>query len=144
MTINLYHKENDQYLTGSIITTHDGKTGDVHIVQLFLRNSNSNLWFSNIQVTPVDKTATLTDDDTNYSSTGWGVKLIAGDAEPTVSQWSSTSWGNTINMPNIGASGSGDTSTYNSFWYQITCPPNEDAQTRQNIVFRATYTENAV
>lgn len=143
MGINLYYKENDQYTTGSIITTHDGKTGDVHAVQLFLRNDDSDLWFSNIQVTPIDGTATASIDETDYDSTGWGVRLIAGDNEPSSSQWESTNWGTTISMSDIGASGSADTSTYYSFWYQITCPPNEDAQTKQNISLRVTYTENA-
>jgi hypothetical protein len=143
MGISLYHKENDQFVTGSIITTHDGKSGDVHAVQLFLRNDDVNLWFSNIQVTPVDSTATASLDETDYDSTGWGVRLIAGDNEPSASHWSSTNWGIAISMPNIGASGSADISTYYSFWYQITCPPNENAETKQNIVFRVTYTENA-
>lgn len=152
MGLMLYYKENDQYLLISqnsigglpVSTTHDGKTGDIHSRQLFIRNDDVDLWFSNIQVIPYDKTATDIKDDTDYISTGWGVKLASTEDEPTTSAWLDIDWADAIMMDDIGSIGSYDVTTYFPFWYQITCPPNIDAQTKSNISIRVAYTENAV
>ena len=152
MGLKLYYKENDVYIevssggvqTSPISTVHNGKDGDISSVQLFLRNDDSALWYSNIIVRPYDLTAQVNKDDTEYSSTGWGIKLSVGSEEPTQSGWNAITWGASIDMADIGASGNPDISTYYPLWELITCPPYTDAQIKQNLSIRVEYTENAV
>jgi hypothetical protein len=150
--LKLYFKENDEFVavsqtdqTSPLATVHDGKTGDVISTQVFVRNDDSDLWFSNIEVLPIDLGEGVAEEgDVSYEDTGWGVKLAVGTEEPTLSMWEDIDWGNTISFSSIGSSVVADTTTYNSFWYMISCPPNTDAQNKDNIVLRVEYTENAV
>jgi len=148
MAIKLYYKENDSYVevtqTTPVSTTHDGKDGDTISVQLFIKNDDATKWYSTVTIRPIDKSTSSTTDDTIYSDTGWGVKLSPGSQEPTLSFWNSLDWGEMISMGNIGIYGVADISTYFPLWYLITCPPNTDAQTKQNISLKIEFTENAV
>lgn len=152
MTLKLYYKENDSYVEVSsgndssqpITSVHNGKTGDVVSDQLFIRNDNINAWYSNIVISSYDSTTAPGKDDTDYDSTGWGIKLSDGEEEPTSSEWNNIQWANSIDMEDIGEPGQGDSTTYFPFWRLITCPPHTDIQIKKNIFIRAEYTENVV
>lgn len=152
MGLKLYYKENDSYVEVSsagsfdnpVVTTHNGKVGDVISEQLYLRNDNPLLWYSNIVIKSYDSTKTSEKDDTDYESTGWGVKLFPGSDEPTSGEWGNLLWSNEIEMEDIGQSGTGDSTTYFPFWRLVTCPPHTDIQIKRNISIRVEYTENAV
>ena len=152
MALKLYYKEGDVYTevssasahTSPITSVHDGKTGDVISTQLFLRNDDTALWYSNIVIRPYDLTSEVDKDDTDYESTGWGTKLSEGDNEPTSAAWNNIDWGDYIEMSDIGEDGLYDTSTYYSFWRLLTCPPYTQAQIKRNLSVRVEYTENAV
>lgn len=152
MGLKLYYKENDAYIEVSsagsfdnpVVSTHNGKLGDVTSEQLYLRNDNSALWYSNIIIKSYDSTKTPEKDDSSYDSTGWGVKLFPGVDEPTAGFWERIAWGNEIEMENIGQAGTGDSTTYFPFWRLITCPPHTDIQIKRNLSIKVEYTENAV
>ena len=131
-------------LTNPITTTHDGKEGDEKSILLYLRNDDSTKWYSNITITPVDLVDANPYGDVAYDETGWGVKLNKGGTEPTEAEWDDIDWGEVISMDNIGSDGSGDSTTYNPFWYYISCPPNTNAQNKTDIVLKVEYTENTV
>ena len=150
MGLLVYYKDDDDQfvevssdtdLNSPITTVHDGKKGDVKTVQLFLRNDDAALWFSNIRVVPVD---ILGDNDIYYTETGWGVKLSPGDVEPTEGEWDDIDWGEEIEMEDVGSDSAEDTTTYYPFWYLITCPPNEDVAIKTDIILEVNYTENSV
>ena len=152
MGLKLYYKEDDVFkeitqasdLANPLTTVHDGKTGDIKTVQVYLRNDDSSLWFSNIIIKPIDLVDANPYGDIAYTETGWGVKLSPGSEEPTESEWDDINWGNQIDMSNIGSDGSYNITTYYPFWYLITCPPNTDAKVKTDIVLNVSYTENAV
>lgn len=152
MALKLYYKEGDIYTeissgssqTSPLATVHDGKTGDFVSTQLFIRNDDATKWYSNIVVVPYDLTSIVDKNDVDYKSSGWGVKLSQGADEPTLAAWGDIDWGDYVNMGNAGAEANADTTTYFPFWYLITCPPNTDAQIKNNITIRVEYTENAV
>lgn len=153
MGLAVYYKdENDQFIEVAIgtdldypiTTVHNGKTGDLKTVQLYLRNDESTEWFSNIQLQPIDLVDASPNGDVAYSETGWGIKLSPGAAEPTSGEWLDLGWGEQITMDDIGSDSSADTTTYFPFWYLITCPPNEDVSIKTDIVIDVSYTENAV
>jgi len=152
MSLQLYYKENDQFiaitkdsdLTNPLIMVHNGKTGDTVTIQLYVRNTDVAKWYSNIIVTPVDLVDADPYGDVIYSETGWGVKLSQGAEEPTSGEWEDIAWGNSINMADIGSDAAADTTTYLPLWYLETCPPNTDAQVKTDIVVNVSYTENAI
>jgi hypothetical protein len=153
MGLKLYYKNSSgsfvEASTGDdtsdpVVTTHDGKNGDVKTTDLYLRNDDSAKWYSNIVVLPVDLVDANPYGDVNYSETGWGVKLSSGGTEPTEAEWDDVTWGRQISMSDIGSNSSADTTTYYPFWYLISCPPNTDAQNKDDIILQISYTENAV
>lgn len=153
MALKIYYRDNDQFIeisqngtmTSPLATIHDGKTGDVISSQLYLRNDDDTVWYSNIEVLPFDKnTGEINSGDVNYEDTGWGMKLSLGSIEPTETMWEDIDWGESILFSRIGNSGSPDTAKYYPFWCLITCPPNHDAVTKENLSLRVEYTENAI
>jgi hypothetical protein len=153
MGLKLYYKNSlDAFVEASIgddtsdpiTTTHDGKNGDVATVDLYIRNDDVAKWFSNIIITPQDLIDAFPYGDVNYDETGWGVRLSAGGTEPTEAEWEDINWGEVIIMENVGSNDSADTTTYFPFWYLITCPPNTDAENKEDIILRVDYTENVV
>jgi hypothetical protein len=140
MALSLYYKnDQDQFVevtdTTPITTIHNGRTGDKKTIQLFIRNDDETRWFSNIIVKPENVT---------YEITGWGVKLYPGDSCPSVSLWEDITWGSQIDIEDIGSDEAADTSLYSSFWYYITCPPNEPVIIKKDISLKVSFTENIV
>ena len=153
MGLKLYYKNSlDVFVEASIgddtsdpvTTTHDGKDGDVSVMDLYIRNDDAAKWYSNIIITPVDLIDAYPYGDVSYSETGWGVKLSPGGTEPTLAEWEDINWGEAISMENVGSDSAADTTTYFPLWYLISCPPNTDAQNKEDIILRVDYTENAV
>lgn len=153
MGLAVYYKdENDQFVEAStdsdfeypIVTTHDGKKGDIKTIQLYMRNDDAAKWFSNIIVLPVDTVGANPDGDVIYTETGWGVKLSQGASEPASGEWDDITYGAQISMDDIGSDGGSDTTTYFPLWYYITCPPNEDVAIKVDVVLEVSFTENAV
>lgn len=153
MALKMYYKSNDVFveisqnglMTSPIASVHDGKTGDVTSRQLYIRNDSEARWYSNIEIFPFDKNeGSIKSGDVMYEETGWGMKLSVGSIEPTQAMWDDIDWGDPIVISKIGDTGVPDTSQYHPFWCMITCPPNHDAETKENISLRVEYTENAV
>ena len=131
-------------LSSPINTTHDGRTGTVQTLLLYLRNDDEDKYYTNISILPVDLELTSSLSDVLYEETGWGIKLSTGGVEPSSSEWENVNWGESITIEDIGSSSAGDTTTYYPFWYMISSPPNTDAQIKKDLVLRTNYTENAV
>lgn len=154
MALKLYYKNSlDEYVAVSLTTgeptvpvrtSHDGKTGDVQSVLLYLQNDDDTKWYSNIFVEPYDLIDRNPYGDIAYSETGWGVKLSSGGLEPTTHQWEAIRWGEAIEIEDIGSDSDGDIINYYPFWYYVTCPPNTNAQNKTDITLKVLYTENAV
>ena len=152
MALKLYYKDEDDIfqevsvgnLSSPVETIHDGKTGDVQTKQLFVKNDDSTLWYSNIVISPIDLVDPNPYGDIIYTETGWGVKLSSGEDEPSESEWDDIRWGEEIVIEDIGSDSSGDSVYYYPFWYLITCPPNTNAKVKTDIVLNVAYTENVV
>ncbi len=124
-----------------IITTHDGTLGEVVETQLFVRNEDVTEYYEDIQVEAICST---TPSDITGVATGHGIKLFAGDTQPTEAEWEAIDYANQITLSDIGASGTGDISTYRSFWYRVEVPAGAPADNKENIVLRVSYTANSV
>ena len=153
MSLHVYYKDTngifvevseDNDILTPITTVHDGKSGDIKTICLYLRNDQSSKWYSNIRIKPTDLVDANPYGDVIYTETGWGVKLNKGGTEPTQAEWNNIDWGIEISMDNIGSNSLGDTATYAPFYYLITCPPNANVENKEDIVLEVSYTENAV
>lgn len=154
MGLKLYHKNtDDEFIEISanenddldpLTSTHDGKTGSVVVKQLYINNDDASKWFSNIIINPIDTIDANPYGDVGYDETGWGVKLSESINEPSESEWEDIHWGEQIDILNVGSESAPDITTYLPFWYLETCPPNEDAKIKTDIVINVSYTENAV
>jgi len=148
MSLAIYYKdEEDQFVQVSestpINTIHNGRTGDIKTIQLFVRNDDPDEWYSNVRIRPVDLVDANPYGDIGYTETGWGVKLNYSEFEPSTSEWNDLRWGADFIIDAIGSNDEADLS-YHSFWYYITCPPNEDVKIKTDIVIDVSFTENMV
>lgn len=131
--------------TSPLTTCHDGRRGDFKVISLSLRNTESQIWYSNIKIKGFDKTDQQDHHkDTIFDETGWGVKLKVGTLEPSTAEWDAISWSNEISMNNIGSDIAGNISDYFPFWMLINCPLNIPADIKENISLYVSYTENAI
>lgn len=152
MGLKLYYKEDDVFIEISsgqnldmpLTTIHNGRRGDTITKQIYLRNNDPLKWYSNITLKPVDLIDASPYGDVGFNETGWGVKLSYGSVEPTNGEWEDIDWGNQITAQDIGSDSIGDTTTYFPIWHLETCPPNTNAQIKEDIVIQVGYTENAV
>lgn len=125
-----------------ISSLHDGRTTGDQTLQLFLRNDDLNVYYTNIVISCVQ-----TDAGTEYldnSTSGWGIKLRSGVSEPTQEEWDITDWNNQLSMSNIGTSTDGDTTTYAPFWYLIQHPAQIPADIVEVVKLRVEAIERAV
>jgi len=122
-----------------ITTTHDGVLGEVVEVKLFIRNNNASEYYTDIELEPVSKTVPS---DVIGTATGHGVKMRAGNTQPTEAEWDAIDYATTLSFSDIGSSGSADTNTYLPFWYRIECPAGAPADNKENVVLRLYYTAN--
>jgi len=147
MGLGVYDGEGTQFTEeGSqvtpITTTHRGNEGESVELLLYLKNNDSNQWFSDITIKSID--TSLPDDTLGDKGTGWGIKLFQGAEQPSATKWASIRYGNNIKMDDVGSLGSPDTSTLLPFWYKITSPPEEDVRTKTDIKLQVDFTRNAV
>ncbi len=139
-TYSVYSSDDTE--SSPVSTVHDGRVGDTVLTQLFVRNDNVAQYFTNIVVSMVQDDAGT--DELDGTTTGWGVKLLKSNVEPAKVQWDFTSFNNSITLDNIGSASLGDTSTYQSFWLLVQCPPQEAPDVKKNLKVRVTFLENAV
>jgi hypothetical protein len=147
MGINIYSAANPSTglsvagaFTSPFTVVLDGKYGGVTQKKLYLRNSDSALWYSLTTILCVDTIdVTIVDGTKNIT---W--KLSAGNTQPTDDQWAAITTGNTISMANLGGVGSPDTSTYLPFWVRVQIPRNIEVQTILDVKLKINTTQGAV
>jgi len=122
-------------------TTHNGREGEIVERLLFLRNDDSDKYYTNITIDPID---TDGDDDTNLTDTGWAVRLSPGALQPSEAQWQTVTPSDPIEMEDVGVDSAADTTTYFPFYYRIEVPRNTRVQTKTDITLSIQAVENVV
>lgn len=132
----------DDDVDGSLITsTHDGVLGETVIKKLFLRSDTTIEWYGDVSVACV---STISPSEVDGVSSGHGMKLIAGNDQPTEGEWDATDYGNTLSLDDFGSTSGGDMSTYLPFWVRIECPPGAKADNKENTLLRVYYSAYAI
>jgi hypothetical protein len=118
--------------TNDFLVALDGKVGGVLQKKLYVRNDDAAYRFTGISLTVAS-----TETGTSYvnNSLGYSWKFSGGATQPLDLEWELVSDGNTITLPNIGAAGLPDTSTYLPFWVRIKIPRDVDVRTFLDLQF---------
>lgn len=122
--------------------TFDGRTGGAIDKHLYVRNNESNKYYTDIVVDLLD--SSTVDDWTDNSKLGFYWKLSTKDIVPTSEEWELISPGNSITLSNIGNLYFGDISTYLSFWVRVVIPHNQAVTVRKTIHIRIQSTEHLI
>lgn len=131
----------DGDFTSPFSLTFDGRTGGVKEFRLYVRNDDAVSYYTDITVKVQDIGS---EDIIDRPDDGFAWKLSAGDIQPTENDWNNIAPANTISLPDIGASGSPDISTFLPFWVYIQVPPGLDVQTFDTVQFVLQGEENLV
>jgi len=128
--------------TRPVQTTHNGTDGQVVEKKLFLRNSDTNSYYTNIRLVPIPSRKVRVG-DINYPEAFINYKIIIKDEQPTESEWLAIESGNEVNFDDIGTTSGADTS-YKPFWIQVGISPGTRVQTISDVSLHMNAEENAV
>lgn len=152
MALDLYEfdQDNNQYVkvsqnglqTSPIQTSHDGTNGEVVEKKIYVRSDDTAFYYTNLQLkgTPARKVRV---GDQNYPEAFIGLKLSAGDTQPTRNEWLAIESGNVMELDDIGDSNAGDNS-YKPFWVQVNIPTGTRVQTIVDVSINVEADENPV
>lgn len=140
MALNIYDEDKNIYgslaVTGSEdgrfgpFRTHvDGRLGGSFEQVVYIRNDDVTDYYTDIVL---EYQTTLYTDMGVLGSTGWGVKTVVGERRPTEAEWGVVQSGNRLELPDIGSTAAGDTSTYIPVWIRVYCPGGVAAQIRES------------
>lgn len=120
-------------MTNPIRHTFDGRVGGVIEARYYVRNDDSDLIYSGIEVTPVD-----TNPDRNIvdGTDGYSWKLKSGDTQPLDEEWEIIDEGDTIEVGNLN-----DVNTYLPFWVRIEVPRNAEVESFDDVVLELSFDE---
>lgn len=120
---------------------HDGRLGGSWESIIYLRNSDPSRYFTNLELS---YTVLGYEDFGEFGSTGWGVKFLYGQRQPTQAEWDSVQSTATLMMPDIGSTSGADVSTYHPIWVKFICPGNQAAQIRENQKIELSFYERLI
>lgn len=119
----------------------DGRLGGPQESVVFLRNDDPAVYYT-------DVTATVQMEESDvwgeFAETGWSIKLIYGDRQPTETEWDQVASSNVLEMPDIGEEAAADTDSYFPIWIRLFVPGNIPAQRKTNLKITVTATDRLV
>jgi hypothetical protein len=117
-------------------TVHDGKLGGAYDVLIYIKNDDTTKYYTDVLVEPVS--STYDDIASEWGETGFGLKLLYGERQPTETEWDQVKSGEAIYLPDIGDSLSADTGNYYPVWVRSICPGKTSAQIKTNVSVKVT------
>jgi hypothetical protein len=126
----------------SLRTTHDGKLGTTDDVLIYVHNTDPTKYYVSVQLSP----SSLQYDDTvgEWAFTGFGLKCIYGERQPTETEWDQVKNGETIVLPNIGSNEAADTANYYPIWTRTIVPGKTGAINKVDMAFDLSSRERVV
>lgn len=121
-------------------TFHDGHIGGTMEQKIYIRNADATRYYTVVTVAPQMDNGM---DWGEFGDTGWGIKLVAGERQPTEQEWDQVHSSDTLQLADIGAVATPDTS-YKPVWVRVACPGGTPAQIRENIRLRVSALERIV
>lgn len=146
MALGIYLKPDSSTLitsgehTSPFTVTVDGRNGGALDFKLYVRNDETDKYYSSITVQPIDVANGWLVDNTK----GWSWRLIATEQCPVGVEWELVSHGNQISLGSIGNSTFGDIATYLPFWVRVTIPACEQAAQIESVALQVEATEHLI
>lgn len=128
--------------TRPIQTTHNGTDGQVVEKKLYLRNEDTDSYYTDITVSSIPQRKVRVN-DINFPEAFINYKVIIKDEQPTESEWLAEESGNLVAFTDIGDTNGSDTS-YKPFWIQVGISPGTRVQTINDVSLHMDAEENAV
>mgnify|MGYP001203430293 FL=1 len=128
-------------MSGSLITTHNGFTGGQFESLIYIKNNNVGYFYENIQVSVVMDGL---DEGDIFSTSGWSIKLKATSEQPTEKEWGDILVNSTVSVADIGTAASADTTTMRPVWVRIFCPGHTDPQIKTDMKLNLKYYKKVV
>lgn len=141
MALSFYDDTQTLFGVSPLRTFHDGHLGGSHEKLIYLRNADVAKYYTNITV---HLSVDTYEDLGVLGTTGWGVKFVYGQRQPTEGEWDQVRAGDAIAIPDIGSTTLADTSTYHPIWVRVFCPGETAAQIRENQTVQVFYFERNV
>lgn len=118
-----FYDQNQVLFAGPFNSHHDGHIGALHEEKLYVRNDAVLKYYTNVQISVLGALGT----------SGWSIKMMTGERQPTEAEWDSVTNGATLTMADIGSTAAADTATYHALWLRIYCPGGTSAQINENF-----------
>ena len=142
--MKVFNSLNAQFgINETINTVHNGFTGGAFVTKIYLKNEEKDKYFSGIVVKVTMGNGELVENSI-FSTTGWSVKLLSQDTEPTELEWSRVSINTELEIDDFGTELQADTSTVRTVWIRVFCPGHTAPQIKENINLIIDYTESAI
>lgn len=109
---------NDLPTTKPFRITMNGLTGGCLVRQVFLRNDNPSLYYTDVSISIVD----ASEGDLYTLQDNWSWKLIYSIHEPTPEEWDQVAKNNSLSFASIGTTSLADTFSYFPIWIQCNVP----------------------
>ena len=129
MALLFYDDTKSTFGASKLRTFHDGQLGGGFESLIYLRNDNPANYYTSVSVS---FEAELYNDTGPFGTSGWSVKFIYGERQPTEAEWDSVTAGEVVTIPDIGTTLATDTHTYHPIWVRVYAPGESAAQIREN------------
>ena len=134
LSIKFYDEDKVPMNLDPLRSQHDGHVGAVYEIKVYTRNIIAANYHTNVQLSLIGA----------LGSTGWSIKFIEGERQPTEAEWDNVTSGATLSMTNIGSTAAGDTSTYFPVWIRVYCPGGTAAAINTDYSFQIDALERSV
>lgn len=129
MGLAFYDSSQTAFGTDILRSFHDGHLGELWEDVIYLRNDSASRYYTNLVLS---YTVDSYQDFGEFGTTGWGIKFMYGQRQPTEAEWDLVRSGDPLTIPDIGTTLQADTFTYHPIWVRIICPGEQSAQIREN------------
>jgi hypothetical protein len=139
MALSLLDTDYNNYGNDPYRSFHDGFSGQTHENKFYIRNTDKTRYYTNVVVQPKFRDGY---NDLGVSgNTGWSIKVMYGELQPTEEEWSLVKSGDALKIPDIGSEFSPDTVINHPIWVRIFCPGSTSAQIKENMYVSISYFE---
>lgn len=138
--MSLLIKKDDQtnfdFISDKFVTSHNGFTGGSDEFLFYLKNTDPNKSYKNIQITPVFHEGEL-EENAILTNTGWSVKVNYGSDKLSEKDWDKVPINQMCVIPEI----SNDVNLLHPIRVRIYCPGKATPQVREDFKLNLTYIE---
>jgi hypothetical protein len=127
----------DDAYTDPLRTVHDGKLGGSYDVLVYIKNEDLSAYYTDVSISPVSNS--YDDLAAEWGETGFGLKMIYGERQPTETEWDQVRSGEAIVLPDIGTTTAADTQNFFPLWVRSICPGKTSAQIKTNLSVKLSF-----